>query len=157
MAFIGSIVTAVGQVVQGVAAKKAADVQAEVSDTNATLAVQSAKRSIDRGQIDQYEQDLVSQEFMGTQIAVQGASGVEVSSKSSKNARIVAKRLARLDAVRVRENAQQEARAYKTAAYGYSTDADLLRRTGRSALIGGILGGAGTLISGAASAFGGKT
>lgn len=156
MAFIGSVIDAVGQVTQAIAQKKAAEVQAQVSDTNAVIADQAAKRAIAVGQVNQQEQDLATKALVGQQFAVQGASGVEVNVGSPVQARMAAKRLGRLDALRIRQNAGLEAKAYRVAAYGYRTDADLLRQTGRSAIAGGVIGAGGSLLTGAARAASGN-
>ena len=149
LAIAGTILNVGGKIAGGIANKRAADYQAGIADLNRQIAEQNAKMALERGQVEQQEQDIQSLTMIGTQEAVQGASGIEVTSGSAVQARAVARRLARLDALRVRENSRLEARAYRTQAIGQQAQATLLRREGRQSLVAGFLGGFSSLISGA--------
>lgn len=150
LAIASTALTAGGKVLEGVAAKRAADYQAVVAEKNAALAEYNAGRSLARGQVEAQEADFETAALLGQQRAGRGASGVSVNSRSQGAAETAARVIADIDRKRIREGSQLEAFNFRTTGQGLTEEAKMLRRSGRGALIAGILGGAGSLVTGAA-------
>lgn len=149
LAIASTAITAGSKIAGGIANKRAADYQAGVMELNKQVADQNAERATQVGQVAQQEQDFEALSFIGKQFALQGANGTEVSSGSAMKARATSQRLARLDAARIREDAQLTARQYRMQGLGLATQAQLARREGRQSLVAGFIGAGSSLISGA--------
>lgn len=149
LAIAGTVVSAGGSILQGVAAKRAAEFRAGIAEMNRRVAEINAERSLQRGQIEAQEFDMESLAFLGTQLATQGASGVSVSSGSHASARKAARTLARIDARRIVENSRVEAFQHRVTGAGLEAEATLARREGRQSLLAGFINAGSSLITGA--------
>lgn len=150
MAEIGlaTILSAVGSVVTGVATFQSARANAAISEMNADIADENARRAITRSQVEQEQQDLMTRGLLGEQVAAQAASGVNVGTGSPRFTRIAARELGRLDALNVRQAGELEGYNYRTQAAGARAQASADRRGGAFGLLSGFLG-AGSAITNA--------
>lgn len=148
---ISSIVGAAGAVYSGMAAKNAADYQSAVAEQNARIAEDNARRAIERSQIQQQDQDMQTRADLGTQEAIQSASGLSLTGGSQMLSRKAVAELGRRDALNVRQDGEIESYNFKTQASGQRAEAQLARMKGQASLVGGYLQGAGGLLSGLAT------
>lgn len=129
----GAAISAVGSIVQGISAKNAADYNAEIAQRNAVIARQQGAAAAKR-------QEREARIRMGAARASGAASGVLLESFGDlleDSAREEA-----LDRMTIIYNAELQAISGEASAEGY-------RQAGRSALIGGAVGAAGSLLRGA--------
>lgn len=148
---ISSLIGAAGAVYSGIAAKNAADYQSAVARQNANIAEENARRVVERSQIKQQDQDMQSMAELGTQEAIQAASGLSITGGSQMLSRKAAAELGRRDALNVRQDGELESYNFKTQAVNQRAEAQLAKMKGQSSLIGGYLQGAGGLLSGLAT------
>lgn len=149
LALAGSVASAGGALIGGMAAKNAGDYQAQVERQNAQIARDNAARAIERSQLEQQDQDRLTQAQLGTQEALQGASGLSLEGGSQMLTRKGAAMLGRLDALNVRQAGEVESYNYKTQAVNSEAKARMAKAQGRSALVGSFFSAGGSLLSGA--------
>jgi hypothetical protein len=145
----GALASAGGTIMGGMAQKNASDYQAQVARMNAQIAQENANRAIERSQIEQQDQDRLTQAQIGTQEALQGASGLSLSGGSQILTRKGAAELGRRDALNVRQAGEMEAYTYKTQAVNQEAGARLAKAQGSSALLGSWISAGGSLLSSA--------
>lgn len=127
---------AIGSVIGGLATAASAVMQASVASMNASVERDNANRAIQYAQMDAQESDLQARAALGEQIAAQSASGVAVETGSTKSVRQVARRLARLDALNIKQEGELKAYNHRVAAASYQAQAGVSMVQG----IGGALG-----------------
>src|SRR5262245_64995073 len=98
----------IGGIASGVMGFAQSNYQAQVAEMNADIAKENAQRAGERAQIEQQTQDIQASNTLGEQVAEQAASGLTVSSPSLVKSRRSARRLARLDALNVRQAGEIE-------------------------------------------------
>jgi hypothetical protein len=148
---LSAIIGAVGSAVSGFAALAAGNYQNKVAQMNASIAEDNAKRSIERAQIEQQDQDMITLGMLGEQESVQAASGISLNSKSSIRTRKAARELGRRDALNIRQGGELEAYGYKTEAVNQRAQGQLAKSAGVSNMLGSFLGAAGSLVGGSTS------
>lgn len=147
MAFL-SVATAL---ISGVFGMAQASYQAKVANMNAQIAEENAKRTIERSQIEQQDQDMMTRQALGEQMSVQSASGLSMASGSALLTRRAAARLGRMDALNVRQAGEIEAYNYKTQAMNFRAEASMAQLTGVGNLLNSFLGAGSSLIGQAKS------
>lgn len=150
IAVVGSIASAGGALLGGMAAKNAGDYQAQVARMNAQIAKENADRALERSQIEQQDQDMLTRGQLGTQEALQAASGLSIDGGSQILTRKSAAMLGRRDALNIRQAGELEAYGYKTQAVNSESQARMAKAQGQSALIGSYFSAGGSLLSSAA-------
>lgn len=150
IAIVGSLASAGGALLGGMAAKNAGDYQAQVARMNAQIAEDNAQRALERSQIEQQDQDTLTRAQIGTQEALQGASGLSITGGSQILTRKSAAMLGRRDALNVRQGGELEAYGYKTQAANSEAQARQAKAAGQSALLGSYFSAGGSLLSSAA-------
>lgn len=148
---VGSLASAGGAIMGGVAANNAAKYQQQVADMNAKIARDNATRAIERSQIEQQDQDMMTRAELGTQEALQAASGLSIDGGSQMLTRKSAAQLGRRDALNTRYAGEMEKYGYLTQAANQEAEGRLAAAKGKSALIGSYFSAAGSLASSAAS------
>jgi hypothetical protein len=105
---LGIVSTVASTVVSATGAMAAAESEAnmfkyqqEVANMNAQIAEDNAKRARDVAQVNQQDQDNQAAAFLGEQLAIQSASGVDLGSRSSLGSRKASRAVARRDALNV--------------------------------------------------------
>lgn len=150
LAAVGLGLGFVSSVFQGISGYQAASYQAAIAEMNQNIANENAKRAVQRSQVEQQDQDATSLALLGEQEATQAASGLTLGSGSFRLARRSAQELARKDALNIRQAGELEAYDYKTQAANFGMQSQLASSQATGSLLGGFLGGASSLISGAA-------
>lgn len=143
---IGGGLSAYGMIQSGNAQAQAASYQAQVADHNAKIADDNARRAIERSQIAQQNQDQLTRAQLGTQEALQGASGLSMGGGSQILTRKSAAQLGRLDALNVRQEGEIERYNFQTQAENQRSEAGLSRMRGENAKTAGYLGAFSSLI-----------
>lgn len=147
---VGGIASAGGALIGGMAAKNAGDYQAQVARMNAQIAKDNSDRALERSQIEQQDQDTLTRAQMGTQEALQGASGLSITGGSQILTRKSAAMLGRRDALNVRQAGEIESYNYKTQAVNQEAAARLAKAQGQAALTASYFSAGGSLLSSAA-------
>ena len=150
MAALGAstIIQSIGSLVSGVAGFMAAQSQAAVMRMNAQISQDNARRSIERSQIEQVNQDIQTRAMLGEQLAAQSASGIDVGAGSAMRTRLSARELGRLDALNVRQAGELEAFDHKASAASLRAQASGTSAQGAFGLLGSFLN-AGSIITSA--------
>jgi hypothetical protein len=144
---------AAGSLVSAQAASGAAKYQAQVDEMNARIEEKRSVDAIERGQqAEQLKRREVSQ-FQSQQVASMSAAGLDVAFGSPLQQAVDTATLGEMDAMQIRENAEQEAYDFKVGAANYRASAGANRAAAHNAMIGGVFDAAGTLIGGAGSAW----
>lgn len=150
MAAIATTLAVGSAVVEGISGFQAGRYRAAVAGANQKTAEENARRAIDRAQVEQQEQDVLTLATLGEQEAVQSASGLSLGSKSFMLTRKRAKNLGRLDALNVRQAGEVEAYNYRTEAMNFAAENQAARSDAAGALVGGLFKAGGSLIGGSA-------
>jgi hypothetical protein len=142
LAIAGTVMSAVGAIQQGNAAKKAADYNAAIADRNATIATQQAAADANTSRS-------VNARRLGAMRAKYGSSGVQAEG-SVLDVMADSAAQAELEALNI---------TYKgdLAAQGYGETATLNRMQGKNARTSGYLNAGSALLLGGAKASGGST
>lgn len=150
IAIAGSLASAGGALLGGMAAKNAGDYQAQVARMNAQIANENADRAVAKSQIEQQDQDALTRAQLGTQEALQGASGLSITGGSQILTRKSAAMLGRRDALNTRYEGELASYGYKTQAVNSEAQARMAKAQGQSNLIGSYFSAGGSLLSSAA-------
>lgn len=87
-----------------------------LANTNAIMAEMSGEQAIEAGDISASRKDLETKQKVGSVLATQGASGVDVASGSNAAVRNALNLVGTTDALTIRDNARRVAWGYKTQA-----------------------------------------
>ncbi len=149
-----AIITAVGAVMQGIAASKAAKAQAATAEQNARIADARAHDAIERGGIEEYRHRRQMALQQGAQRAMLAASGVVTDSGSALEVQDASMREGEYDAAVIRFNSARERWGHQVQAVQYRNEASAARAAGKNALFGSFISAGTGLMS---SGFGGST
>jgi len=152
----GSILGGIGTVVSAISQSNAANFQAAIDQQNADIANQNAIDTVAKSQEDQLALDLENAAIMDEQLALMGGSGISAGSGSSQLKRKSAKKLARKDATNLRDAGNQQADNFKQQQANFLNSKTLSKKRASSALVGGFLKGA-TSILGSSKSFSGSS
>jgi hypothetical protein len=143
-------VSAMGSLVQGQAAKSAANAQAAANEQNAKMADEQARDAVRRGAYDELKLRRQMQILQGQQRAMAAASGIEVDTGSPLAIQEASRKEGDQDAAIIRYNAAREAWGHGVQATNYRNAAAAARAQGKNAMTAGIIGaGTGLLSTGA--------
>ena len=149
-------VSAVGSLMQGQAAKSAANAQAAASEQNARMADEQARDAMRRGAQDELKLRRQMSALQGRQRAMAAASGVETDAGSPLALQEASRREGDQDAAVIRFNAEREAWGYGVQATNYRNAASAARAGGRNAMTAGIIGTGTSLLRPASGYMAGK-
>lgn len=112
--------SSIGAIISGFQQANAYKAQGEyestVANTNAKIAQLQEKETLDAGNVEASRQDLKTRQDVGSILASQGASGVDVRSGSSALVRNSVGAVGNQDELTIRSNAQRQAFGYKVQA-----------------------------------------
>lgn len=140
--FTGSTSTLLSNVAAGLGAVTSVmsgAYQANVATMNAQIANQNATQALQESAVQSQMQDQEAQQQMGLMLASMSSSGLDIGVGSGALRRRTAEELASRDRGFGAYQGQREATAYRQQAAGFQADAS-------SARIGGLLGGASSLL-----------
>lgn len=144
LAAVGIALTAGAAVLGGIQQYNMAKFQEELANRNAQIAQDNAARAIQRSQVEQQDQDMITLAFLGEQEAIQAASGL--GGRSQALARKSAAELGRRDALNVRQAGEIEAYNFQTQAMNFQAEASQARSAAGFGLLSGFMGAAQSLV-----------
>jgi cell division protein FtsB len=148
MAFLPMALQIGGAIFSGVSAMGQANYKAKVAERNAQIAERNAHLAAQQAQVDSLRQDREMASLEGSQLATQGASGLDVLGASQLATRATTRRARNEGALDIRRQGEaQSATAFNQQA-GYLGDAGAARSAGKSAMIGSIFEAAGAAVDG---------
>ena len=161
---VAAVIGAVGSVVQGIAAQSAANAQAaaamQAGETNARIAEMQATDAVKRGGEQEQKLRRHIAALIGRQRSTAAASGIYVDSGSALDARNASLLEGERDVLTNALNHGREAWGFGVQATNYrnqaKAEAAAAKAQGRSAFLGGLFGGASSLLSLAAPSFAGS-
>lgn len=145
----GGVMQAGGKVVEGFAANQQAQYEAAALRNNAYLANEAAKAALEAGKVQTQERQVERAQTIGQQRAGFAGRGIVVDRDTADVLAADAMRIGKYDEITIMENARRQALAYKLQGINYSMEAKSTLRTGKGALYGGLLQGAGSLLNSA--------
>lgn len=148
----GTALGAFGQYRQGQASQQSAYYNAAVAHNNAIINEQKAERAAAAGTELASRESMKSGARVGAIKAEQAASGIDVNSGSAVDVQASQRALGKLDADTVMNNSLMQVYGYRVAAQSDEAQAQLDMMGGDQAASGGLIGAAGSLLSGASSA-----
>lgn len=147
----GTAISAAGQLSSGMAAGEAAGYKAQVAANNAETLKKNARMDMQAGEVAAVNRGLKTRAALGNAKATQGASGIDVNSGSAADVRAGAEEIGMLDALTVRSDAAKRAYGDLVGAQSQEEQGNLYTMEGEQAEKAGIIGAAGTLLSGAST------
>lgn len=149
-----TLMGAVGQVQQAQATAKANKYNAQIQNMNATIADRRAKDALERGKLEEQRKRQDVARLQGAQRAAMAANGVDLSFGSPLDTLVDTATLGEIDALTIRSNTYREAYEHKVDAANKRAGAELSNMSAKAATTGGWLSAAGTVLGGAANAYG---
>ena len=152
LAAAGTAAGVAGQMQQASAAKASADYQSQVAAGNAAIATQNAQESAASGEQQAAISEQKTRAEVGSELAAQGASGVDINSPTAMAVRTSQDMTGQLDAQTIRSNAARQAYGYETQSTNFENQSSADTAQGNNAMTAGEVGGAGSLLSGVGNA-----
>jgi len=151
MAFLPMALSMAGSIFGGVAALGQAKYQAQVAKRNAEIATRNGEMAAQTAQIESMRNDREMAALTGTQLAMQGASGLDVLGASQVATRALTRRSRDESAIDIRRKGEADTASYFNQAAGFKGEANAAKSAGIAKMIGGVLDAAGTLAGGSGS------
>lgn len=148
---VGAAASAAGAEQQGKANSAMYAYQAQVAQNNQVIANQLAAQATQAGEANVDTKRLQTAGVIGSELAAQGASGLDVNKGSNVDVRSSAAELGELDALTIRNNAARTAYGYQVQGLNYGAQASLNTAGSQSALTAGNLQAFTSLAGGAGS------
>lgn len=148
---IGSFLSAGSSILGTIGAVGAANYQAQVAKNNAIIAERNARLASDQSQNQQLQSDQEVAALIGSQEAVQGASGLSIGGASQLRTRRSAARLGRQDALNIREQGSSEIQNLLQQSENFRAEARSQKSAALGAMIGGAFDAGSSLVGGASS------
>ena len=148
---LGGGLGAIGNVLEGIAAKKQSTFQAAVLRNNKLLTDIKAKEVLEEGAIAQQQRQLQVGQIIGEQRASFAGRGLVVDEDTPFDLLLDAVRIGKLDEIAIQTNADREALALKLQGANFETQARQAEAAGKAAQTAGLFGAAGTLLKVAGS------
>lgn len=148
---IGTGISAYGAYQQGQAQEAQYKYQSAVASNNRIIAEQNAKDALARGKVEADTHRRKVSQFIGSQRAGFGGSGVVVDSGSPLDIVADSVALGELDTQTILSNAEREARAYRVQGSNFGAEAGLLDSSAGSARRAGTINTGTTILGGGGS------
>ncbi|CAB4144425.1 hypothetical protein UFOVP456_41 [uncultured Caudovirales phage] len=134
----GTVMSASASMQQAQDARNLAAYNKQVSDYQ-------AKDTLDRGAVEEQKQREKVRQFMGSQRAAMGASGVEVASGSFGDVLVQSAQMGERDALTIRNNAMRAAWGYRTQGEAQQFEGEARARAYQGQAVGSLLTGGGNV------------
>lgn len=151
---LGGVTGAVGAYTQGKAAAASAKYNAAVASDNALQAKSNSVLAAQSGEAQAGIQEQKTRANVGSILANQGASNIDVNSGSNVDVRSSASELGELNALTVKSNAAREAYGYQVQGVGFQNQGALDKAEASNDTSAGTINAASTFLGGAGSAAG---
>lgn len=150
----GTIVSTVGAIQQGKAAKRQADYSAAVSKNNAILAERQAADALSRGRLKERQKRLQLSRLEGSQRAAFAANNVVLNTGSPLDVLEFTAQQNELEALTIRSASEREALGFRTRGANLTAESELFTMAGKQAKTAGFIGGFSSLLGGASQTAG---
>jgi len=148
---VGAATSAYGTYASGQAQSAAAAYQAVVAQNNANVARENASMESAAGEAASTNEGLKTRATVGKAKAYAGTSGVDPNTGSERTVRGGVEEMGMLDQLTTRSNFAKKAWAAEVQSTGDEAQAQLDQMQSKTAAIGGDIGAAGSLLSGAST------
>lgn len=148
---VSGVIGAVGAVYQGMAAKDAAEYQAQVARNNAKAAEDMRRYEIQKGLLDAEEQDRQNAQLKGQQQAAMAASGFDMNEGTMRDIAVSQTILGRTDSLRRAHAGELAGWKLRNQANNFRAEAGLAEARGQNSMLSGFIGAGSSLIGGAGS------
>lgn len=152
LAIISSVVSGVGAIAQGQAAKSSANYNAALAENNAKIASQNATWAAQSGEQKVAQRQSKTRAEAAAIATNQAASGIDIGSGSALDVKTSAAQLGELNAINIRSDAARQAYGFQTEQASDLAQASLDRAQGKNAENAGLIGGATSFLGGASEA-----
>lgn len=146
MGYVAVAISVIGAAVSAASQYQAGQSQKEAANYNARMQERAANDALNRGAIEASQVKDKTRRLISAQIAASGAAGFDSSTGTNLDLSTEAAGFGELDALKTINNSQRQAA-------GMSAQANLDRFQGAAASRAGTMNAAGTLLSGAGSAY----
>lgn len=143
-----TLIGGVGQVASANANASAANYSAKVNEQNAQFAERRSRDALLRGAEEERKVAQEGGQLKGQQVAQMAAAGLDLGFGSPLDVLVDTTTGIELDKARVRRNADLEADDFATQAWSYRAQGSLDRAKAKNARTAGMIGAAGTILSG---------
>jgi hypothetical protein len=147
----GAGVSAAGQYGSMEAQSSNAAYQAQVAANNATIAGRNANMDLQSGETAVTNRGMKTRQQVGTEMAGQSGSGVDVNSGSFVNSRAATSEIGALDALTIRSNTAKKVYADETQQSNFQAQGGLLTNESEQASAAAPVVATGSLLSSASS------
>ncbi len=151
MAIASMAMGAISAIQKGSAESSAANAQSQIARNNAQIQQENANYAGQVGEIKAESQGLKTRGQLGQVKANQAASGVDVNSGSAADVRSSISQIGMQDAMTIKSNAARQAYGNQLEAQQDTTQSKLYKAQAKNAKTSGVIGAAGSLLSGASS------
>jgi len=134
-----------GTVMSAYASEQQAQDARNLANYNAKVREYQAQDTIDRGAVEEQKQREKVRQFMGSQRAAMGASGVEVASGSFGDVLQQSAAMGERDALTIRNNAMRAAWGYRTQSAAEQFEGEARARVYEGQAVGSLLTGSGNV------------
>jgi hypothetical protein len=147
----GTLLSAGSGILGTISAVGQANYQSQVAANNAKIAQENARKASDQSQQQQVQADQETAALVGSQEAIQGASGLSVSGASQLRTRRTALRLGRTDAMNIRQQGNSTIQGYLQESANQTAEAKSQKSSIPGIILGGMLDTASSLVGGSSS------
>lgn len=149
---VGGAIGAAGAIKASNASASAAKYNSQVASQNSQQAIQNANLTSASGSVAAGNESLKTRALVGSEVANEAASGLDVNSGSPVDVRGSTRSLGELDALTVRSNATREAYGYQVESASQKGQAGLDKSEATSDLTSGYVNAGSTLLGSAGTA-----
>lgn len=147
----GAGVSAIGASTTANANAQSYQYKSQVAANNAIIADRNAQAAIEAGGVQGQANDLKTKNLVGTQLAVQGSSGLDVNTGTNKDLRTSAIDLGHLDTLTILNNAAKKSAGFKAQGMNFMAESQLDTMSAENAKTAGQFQIATSLLGGASS------
>lgn len=140
--------SAVGSIVGGLGENAMYGYRAKVAENNATSLRAQANSTLQAGQAAESNQRLKTGELLGSEVAAQGANGVDTGFGSTKLVQENTQAMGDFDALTLRYNYAKQAMGQNIEAANQESEAAMDKASGRNAILKSFLGASSSLVGG---------
>lgn len=153
-----SALSGTATLIRGVQGFAAGQYQAMVAKGNAKIAEENARRALEEGQIAKADNDMEISGVLGEQTAIQSASGLSLSSRSSQAVRRSTRLIGEMEGGRIMDATMREAKNFRQQKADFKAEAKAAKVSSYFDLAGGVVGAAAAALdtSGSSGGAGGS-
>lgn len=149
---MGSVFSAVGDLMSGFGAAQASRLQAQIAGNNAAIATRNSITATQAGDTAATQVGLKTRAIVGSTKAIQGASGLDVNAGSAPDVRASEAEIGQYDALMAKSNAARAAYGYQEEAATQLAQRKLDKAQATQAEVGGVINAGASLFGGQATA-----